>query len=282
MSGSNKFLVFTDLDGSLLDHHSYSFRDALPQLRALERAAVPVIPVSSKTRAEIENLRGELGNAHPFITENGAAIFIPRGYFSSQPEDTVARGAYWVREMCPPRQRWLDLLQGLEADFSDEFDYFHRAGVDGIIRLTGLSPERAREANSREYSEPVKWFGSESRRADFIARLEQAGATVLQGGRFLSVAGDSDKGKAVSWLRETFRKSAPQALWHDLAIGDSANDCAMLEVAESALLVRSSVHDFPTLQRDYGVFQSSELGPAGWAEGVARWLHSHKVAGESK
>lgn len=280
MSGSDRFLVFTDLDGSLLDHHSYSFRDALPQLRALERAAVPVIPVSSKTRAEIENLRGELGNAHPFITENGAAIFIPRGYFSSQPEDTVARGAYWVREMCPPRQRWLDLLQGLEADFSDEFDYFHRAGVDGIIRLTGLSPERAMEANSREYSEPVKWFGSASRRADFIARLEQAGATVLQGGRFLSVAGDSDKGKAVSWLREAYRQSAPQALWHDLAIGDSANDCAMLEVAESALLVRSSVHDFPTLRREYGVFRSSELGPAGWAEGVARWLHSLKAAGE--
>jgi mannosyl-3-phosphoglycerate phosphatase len=277
MSGADRFLVFTDLDGSLLDHHSYSYQDALPHLRLLERAAIPVIPASSKTRSEIEQLRADLGNDHPFIAENGAAVFIPVGYFSRQPDDTVERNGFWVREMSPPRQRWLDLLGELDKAFVEEYDYFYRAGVEGIARMTGLSLEKAAGANSREYSEPVKWFGTEARRVEFIDRLQAAGATVLQGGRFLSVAGDTDKGRALVWLREVFRSSDASACWHDLAVGDSANDCAMLEVSEMALLVRSSVHDFPPLQRNHGVLFSTELGPAGWAEGVTRWLHSYNI-----
>ena len=43
-------LVFTDLDGTLLDHHSYSHAAALPGLERLRGLEVPVIPVTSKTR----------------------------------------------------------------------------------------------------------------------------------------------------------------------------------------------------------------------------------------
>lgn len=36
----------------------------------------------SKTRLETEYYRNKLGIKDPFISENGAAIFIPRGYFN--------------------------------------------------------------------------------------------------------------------------------------------------------------------------------------------------------
>lgn len=272
-----RLLVFTDLDGSLLDHHDYSYRDALPLLRELERAAVPVIPASSKTRAEIERLREELGNGHPFIVENGAAVFIPEGYFSERPPGTAARDGYWIRELVSDRGRWVELLEELAGEFTDEFEYFHRAGPAGIARMTGLPEARAREANQREYSEPVQWLGSEARRAEFIARLESGGATVLQGGRFLSVAGDCDKGRALVWLREVYCGHDPHRRCHDIAIGDSRNDCAMLEAAETALWVRSTAHDFPPLERREGVLHSRGYGPAGWSEGVAQWLHRYRL-----
>lgn len=271
-------LVFTDLDGSLLDHHDYGYHDALPQLRELERESIPVIPVTSKTRVEIERLREELGNHHPFIAENGAAVFIPIGYFPGQPTATAVRDGYWIYELVPDRARWVTLLAELSHDFPDEFDCFYRAGPAGIARMTGLPEARAREANRREYSEPVQWQGGDARRAEFIARLQSAGATVLQGGRFLSVAGDCDKGRALVWLREVFCAQDPGRPCHDIAIGDSRNDCAMLEVAETALVVRSTMHDFPPLERREGVFHSRSYGPAGWAEGVAQWLHRYRAA----
>lgn len=65
-----KLLVFTDLDGTVLDHYSYSHALAEPMLRVFMRENIPVIPVSSKTRAELEPLRVALENRHPFIVEN--------------------------------------------------------------------------------------------------------------------------------------------------------------------------------------------------------------------
>jgi mannosyl-3-phosphoglycerate phosphatase family protein len=270
-------MVFTDLDGSLLDHHSYSYRDALPQLHRLEHLGIPVIPATSKTRAEIEYLRAELGNRHPFIVENGAAIYIPVGYFNEQPGGTIEREAYWVREMSAPRTRWLDLLAELSDDFPEEFDYFFRAGTQGIVRMTGLPEAQAVQANQRGYSEPVLWLGDDAGKTEFIARLRAGGATILQGGRFLAVSGDCDKGRALAWVRQVVQREQPGCSSHDLAVGDSANDCAMLEAAEVAVLVRSPVHDFPILSRSDGVLYSTAYGPAGWAEGVAHWLHHYHL-----
>ena len=144
------------------------------------------------------------------------------------------------------------------------------------MRMTNLSRERAELANTREYSEPVKWFGDQQRQEIFIQRLQAAGAGVLQGGRFLSVCGDCDKGKALQWLRDVYVSARPEAVCHTLAIGDSRNDCAMLEAADCALVIRSTVHDFPVLRRTHGVSYSEGYGPAGWAQGVASWLHQQQ------
>ena len=266
------YLVFTDLDGSLLDHHNYDFIDAMPQLRSLERLEIPLIPASSKTRVEIEQLRQKLGNTHPFIVENGAAVFIPQGYFTSQPAGTIEREGYWVYELSQPRSHWLALLKELLKEFDAEFDYFYRAGTAGISRMTNLPADTAELANQRDYSEPVLWMGSAQRRQAFISALQSRGASVLQGGRFLGVSGDCDKGRAVAWLRAAYQQDTGRGECHDLAIGDSGNDCAMLEVVETALLVRSPAHDFPPLQRHQGIIRSRDFGPAGWAEGVAQWL----------
>ena len=273
MTGS-PLMLFTDLDGSLLDHLSYSFEPARPMLEALRDMDVPVVLTSSKTRAEIEQIRGELGNSHPFIVENGAAVFIPVGYFSRQPDGTVRREDYWVHECSAGRSQWLRLLAGLESRYPGEYDYFFRAGPAGISTMTGLDLAAAELANQREYSEPVQWLGSDARKFGFAAELAAAGANPLQGGRFLTVAGDCDKGRALTWLREAYRKAWNLKQVHDLAAGDSGNDVAMLEAAQTALVIRSPVHDFPPLNRTDEVIYSTRPGPEGWAEGVDRWLES--------
>ncbi|VDZ63134.1 Putative mannosyl-3-phosphoglycerate phosphatase [Serratia odorifera] len=71
-------LIFTDLDGSLLDHHSYRWDAAKPWLDRLAQAKVPLIVATSKTAAEVQQLQQQLGlSALPFIAENGAQIVFP-------------------------------------------------------------------------------------------------------------------------------------------------------------------------------------------------------------
>ena len=103
-----------------------------------------------------------------------------------------------------------------------------------------------------------------------MAELQARGAHALQGGRVLTVAGDCDKGRALGWLRSIYQQAEGPV--HDLAIGDSGNDVAMLEAAETALVIRSPVNPAPRLQRDRGVIYSRLFGPEGWTEGVERWL----------
>ncbi|KGE04754.1 HAD-IIB family hydrolase [Pseudohaliea rubra] len=274
-AASTAFLVFSDLDGTLLDHDSYSHAAAQPAIDLLDVLAIPLVFVSSKTRAEVVALRRRLANGHPFVVENGAAVFIPEGYFLAQPAGTVLRDGYWVRELAAPRARWVALLEQIAADFPGQFEYFARAGEAGIAAMTGLSEAKAALANAREYSEPVQWRGDRAGLDAFLAACAAGGARVSRGGRFYSLGGEADKGEALRWLRKQFAMARGIRHIKDLAAGDGANDVPMLESAETALLVRAPDRDLPPLQRAGGVLCSDAEGPAGWAEGVTQWLCEH-------
>jgi len=62
----NSLIVFTDLDGTLLDHHDYSYAAALPALQLLAQSNTPLIFNTSKTASEVEQLRTEMDNRLPF------------------------------------------------------------------------------------------------------------------------------------------------------------------------------------------------------------------------
>ena len=48
-----RIMIFTDLDGTLLNHDDYRYDAALPALDAIRRLHIPLIPVSSKTMVEM-------------------------------------------------------------------------------------------------------------------------------------------------------------------------------------------------------------------------------------
>ena len=72
---TRRMIVFSDLDGTLLDHETYSFEPARPALDRLKREGHVLVLASSKTAAEIAPLRDAMGFSHcPAIVENGAGI----------------------------------------------------------------------------------------------------------------------------------------------------------------------------------------------------------------
>ncbi|MFC1520631.1 HAD-IIB family hydrolase, partial [Pseudomonadota bacterium] len=77
-------LIFTDMDGTLLDHFDYSFSSAIAVIEGLNEKQIPIIPNTSKTFAEMEKFQQTIGFNSPFISENGAVIYIPIGYFDTQ------------------------------------------------------------------------------------------------------------------------------------------------------------------------------------------------------
>jgi mannosyl-3-phosphoglycerate phosphatase len=266
---TDKALIFSDLDGTLLDHFTYKANDAYNTIDKLKSADIPVILNTSKTRAELTNIQTELTLNTPFIVENGAAIFIPKNTFKQQPADTKEVDNYWVKSFASSREFWLDLLDSISEDFKGLYQGFSSMSVEKLSEITGLSLEKSEQAKQRQYGEPIHWLGDEYTKNLFIERLIDYGANVVQGGRFIHLSGHCDKGQALIWLTERYRELYDTDTIHTIALGDGENDIAMLEAADIAIQIRSPVHDFPKLFRqNRQTIRTEQYGPSGWAEAI--------------
>jgi mannosyl-3-phosphoglycerate phosphatase len=268
----NKPIIYSDLDGTLLDHYTYKATPALPTLLKVKSAHIPVILNTSKTFAELEVIRDELNLHTPFIIENGAAVYIPISTFKSQPKDTVVHGKYWVKSFCPPRDYWLTLLHDEISEFHQHYKSFKHLSVEELASITGLNIEAAKRAKQRQYGEPVQWLGDEETKAAFIKKLKNLGANIVHGGRFIHVGGYCDKGQALLWLTKLYQECFPSHPFYTIALGDGENDITMLECADIAVQIRSPVHDFPSLEEKNQVIKTDLYGPAGWAEAIEKIL----------
>lgn len=269
-TNAQNMLIVTDLDGSLLDHYTYSFAPAKTLIEELVAGGIPIVPCSSKTRAEISVLRTKLGLEHcPYIVENGAAIYLPQRFYANPGEERV--GTDWRHAFGKNRPHWQDVLLTLPDELRANYRKFSKMTVGQIADLTGLSLEDAALAAKREFGEPIHWRGSDEAKQALIDALAEKGAHVLQGGRFLHVAGEWDKGRALNWLADYL---TPQAGDRPVtvALGDSHNDVAMLEAADYAVIIRSPVHGAPEVLREGPTIYTTQTGPKGWVEGVREVL----------
>ncbi len=267
-------VIFTDLDGTLLEQGTCSWTAARPALRRLARLQVPLVFCSSKTRAEILFWRRRLGNGHPFISENGGGIFMPPGTVAgikglplTDGLATVALGSPYARL----RAEFVRLRQQLGVPVRG----FGDMSVAEVAALTGLSLFQARLARQRDFDEPFVFTGGDPGR--FLRAIEASGRSWTRG-EIYHLLGNHDKGRAVGILlgryrkqhgREGRRRGQPVV---SAALGDALNDLPMLRRVDRPFLVGRSGGghaagvDLPGLVRTRG------SGPAGWNEAVMALL----------
>lgn len=188
-------LVITDLDGTLLDHDTYSFAGAQPALDLLRRLRAPVIFTSSKTRAEILMWRELMDNRHPFISENGGAVYYPADYFPCSPEADVFGDPY------------AELVQALEeasAESACRVTGFARMTVDEVARECSMAPALALLAKRREFDEPFLAHDED--------KLDALLAAIAARGSATPAEGDS-----ITLRESTTRRRPCEGLWSDSA-----------------------------------------------------------------
>ncbi len=257
-------LIFTDLDGSLLDHDGYSYECARPALDRIRRLSVPLVFVTSKTRVEVERLQEKMGLREPFIPENGGGIFFPAGYRNFHIPGGVERGG---KTLIPLGRSYPEIRRFFEERKT-------RFGVRGagdlsveeLAEITGLTPEEARLAKQREFTEPFLDDGdAQLALLGEEARLE--GLKITRGGRFHHLIGiGQDKGEAVKRALRIFRDNLGEEVL-SIGIGDRPNDVTMLAAVDIPVLIphpdgRYEDVDLPNLRK------ASCPGSRGWNEAV--------------
>lgn len=270
-------LLFTDLDGTFIDHHSYSPGIARKALKILEKFDIPIVFCSSKTFSEQLFLQHKVGINHPFIIENGSAIAIPHGYFPFSVPDSVQISDHHDLFILS-KFRSTDIenaLSHVNKHLNLNLYGYAKSKNEEIATLTGLKGKAISRAKERYFTESLF---SNPPSTDALKILDQLGLCTVQGGRFLTVQDKAvDKGKAVLHVTELFKKLLAEKPL-TVGIGDSPNDSAFLRVVDQAFLVQQHHGNWADLAVP-GITKIAAVGSAGFYEAV-KSLQTSLLKGE--
>jgi len=263
----SQIIIFTDLDGTLLDDQTYDFEPALSALKFIRSRKIPLIVVSSKTRAEIEFYRKALSLDDPFIVENGGAI-----YFSASfplPDDYPFEIVEEYREVLigTPLAVVSEKISVLKEQF--RFRCFSELTVEEISTLTGLTHEQAKRAAVREFDEPIVL--EDSFDEDLLCKkARELDLECVRGGRFLHFFYGGDKGKAVDEILTVYRQQGYPVI--SIGLGDSQNDVSMLWAVDKPVVMQAPDGSYIEGLDHPDLVKAKGRGPDTWNRVVLRIL----------
>ncbi|MFQ5895360.1 MAG: HAD hydrolase family protein [Nitrospinota bacterium] len=268
MDRPTRYLLFTDLDGALLDHEHYDLEAARTTVDALRGRGVALICNSSKTDAEIRGYVEELGLPDPFIAEGGSLLFCPREYFPFRPEGSREEGEYWVQLLGRPLEElaraFFEMREALGLPLRAAFEM-----SDGELQeATDLPLERIPLMRARRASVPFlcPGPGGEGELAPARQWALARGLRYARGSRFHILTGPSDKGEAAALLARMYLRVFPRVV--TVGVGDNLNDLPLLREVDHPIAIPTKSGVRPELAAVAGVRLAPAPGPAGWKAAI--------------
>lgn len=267
LSLNDSLLIFTDLDGTLLDSHTYDWQPAASWLMRLREKNIPVILCSSKTAAEMLQIQKSLGlQGLPLIAENGAVVELD---------------SHWQTHPDFPRQingvshdEISAVLNKLRNKTGFKFTAFDDVDETTIAEWTGLSHAQATLTRLHEASVTLIWRDSDEHMEAFAQQLNDLGLQFVQGARFWHVLdASSGKDQAANWLIAQYQRQ-----WKrrpvTVGLGDGPNDAPLLEAMDYAVIVKGLSREGVMLHPDAApqVYRTQHEGPKGWDEGMSHFF----------
>lgn len=256
-------LIFSDIEGTLLDSHTGEWQPAAGWLARLRQRQIPVILCSSKTAAEMIAVQNMLQlQGLPFIAENGAVIQLDEHWQDHDDYPRIITGS--------PHAEIARVLTQLRLSNGWKFTTFTELDEHVLAELTGLTPAQATLAKLQEASETLIWRDSDEHMAAFDDALAQLGLRVVQGARFWHVLDErGGKDQAVNWLTRQYRHYRGKRAV-TVGLGDGPNDAPLLDNVDYAVVVKGLNRQGVTLRQDSPprVYRTQQEGAAGWREGL--------------
>lgn len=258
-----KTLVFTDLDGTLLDLETYSADKVKQHVQRLKEQNVSIIFCSSKTWTEQEHYLQELNLDEPAIVENGSGIiFSPESELSF----TIPLQEIHERKALLLGRNYYDAVNAIEGCTSNsthKYQYYYNQSTEQVAAITGLSLSASEKAKSRDFSETI--FNADIDADDFnilSASLNELGFQCIPGSKYVTITGkESNKGIAVRLLIEAYQAKYGEV--RSVGIGDSRNDLEMLEAVQFPYLVKRPDNTWANIDVE-NICKASAIGPDGW------------------
>ena len=259
---SSQILIFTDLDGSLLDHNNFEFREIQNFILKCIKNGIKIIPNTSKTKIEIQVFIDQLGQNLPFIVENGAAIHNLNLIHSKiKINDNSLVFSRSLSEILK------QFKKNIPMDFQKRCMFLKDMTSTEQMKILGLNKKYLPFALNRDYSMPLVFDGSREIINEFTRHLKKIGMKLHEGGRIYNICDDCSKGKAMTTLIEML-KNEFKCKTHTIVVGDSPNDISMLNVCDQPCVIPLPNKKNLSFLKDQKLIRATQTAPKGWEEVV--------------
>ena len=248
-------LIFTDLDGTLLHRDTFTFEEIKNYIKDIISDRVFVIPNTSKTDKEILSFNQKLGEALPYIAENGSAIKglnlinkdLPKELILSKEKDElISIFEREVPEHLKIKCKWLSKMN-----------------KETQLKILGLPEDQLTNALDRKYTVPFIFNGNKSEINELSKILKSKGLTTQEGGRVINLCDKVNKAKAMQIFIRFFKKNNENI--KTIAVGDNYNDLDMLKISDYPCLVFNDQFRLDQIFID-NLISTNKPSPEGWAD----------------
>tara|TARA_Y100000816_G_scaffold114767_1_gene80349 strand:- start:1157 stop:1960 length:804 start_codon:yes stop_codon:yes gene_type:complete len=256
MKQKKQIIIFTDLDGTLLNKDTFNFDEIESYFRKLLLEGIKIIPNTSKTEAELSDFNKQYNLNLSFIAENGSSIHglnlinanLPQKISLSKPVDQINE------------------IYNLHTPFElkKKVIFISKLNTNEQKKIFGLPLTKIKLAMKRKYSIPIQFNGTEVEKNQFTKIINDAGLSIQTGGRLMNICDKVNKSMALIKTLEAIRSEIKNEIT-TIGVGDNQNDLEMLNVTDYSCLVKNDNFDSSLINKD-NLIKSSEPSPQGWAD----------------
>ena len=258
-------LIFTDLDGSLLNHSNFEFYTIKPFILKCLRNNIRIIPNTSKTKNEVEFFSEQLGVDIPFIVENGSAIHnldLVCSHFDKNIKSLIlSRTANEIFEIFNNK---------VPLSLRNQCLFLKDMNASKQSKVLGLNGEQLTSALNRLYSIPLIFNGPIEIKNELISIFNDLDIKLHEGGRVINICDNCSKGDAMKIILKKMENIKKK--YHSIVIGDSPNDISMLALSNQPCVVPLPNQENLKKIKLKKVIRANQVAPDGWKEVVLKSL----------
>ena len=258
-------LIFTDLDGSLLNHSNFEFNTIKPFILKCLRNNIRIIPNTSKTKNEVEFFSEQLGVDIPYIVENGSAIHnldLVCSHFGKNNKSLIlSRTADEIFEIFNNK---------VPVSLRNQCLFLKDMNASKQSKVLGLNGEKLTSALNRLYSIPLIFNGPIEIKNELISIFNDLDIKLHEGGRVINICDNCSKGDAMKIILK--KMEGIKKKYHSIVIGDSPNDISMLALSNQPCVVPLPDEENLNKLKLKKVIRANQVAPDGWKEVVLKSL----------